>query len=48
MPGSFIGMLERILILLMLMINEYPSIGLIITVKSVVRYKKISEYPVFS
>lgn len=46
--GAFIGMLERILILLMLTINEYSSIGLVITAKSVVRYKKISEDPVFS
>lgn len=46
--GAFIGMLERILILLMLTINEYSSIGLVITAKSVVRYKKISEDPIFS
>ena len=41
-------MLERIFILLMLTINEYSSIGLVITAKSVVRYKKISEDPIFS
>ncbi len=46
--GAFIGMLERIFILLMLTINEYSSIGLVITAKSVVRYKKISEDPIFS
>ena len=46
--GAFIGILERILILLMLSIKEYSSIGLVITAKSVVRYKKISEDPVFS
>ena len=46
--GAFIGMLERILILLMLTINEYSSIGLVITAKSVVRYKKISEDSIFS
>ena len=46
--GAFIGILERILILLMLSIKEYSSIGLVITAKSVVRYKKISEDPEFS
>ena len=46
--GAFIGILERILIILMLSIKEYSSIGLGITAKSVVRYKKISEDPVFS
>ena len=45
---TFIGILKRLLILRILTINEYASIGLVITAKSVVRYKKISEDPVFS
>lgn len=46
--GSIIGVLERILILLILTMNAYSSIGLVITAKSVARYKKISEDPYFS
>lgn len=46
--GSFIGILERIIIVLLLFLKEYSSIGLVLTAKSIVRYKKIEEDPKFS
>lgn len=41
--GSFIGILERITILLFLSINQYSAIGLVLTAKSIARYNRISE-----
>lgn len=41
--GAFIGTLERIIILLLLSVNQYSAIGLVLTAKSVARYNKISE-----
>jgi hypothetical protein len=41
--GSIIGFLERIIILLLLNVNQYSSIGLILTAKSIARYDMISK-----
>ena len=46
--GSFIGLLERIAILLFLSINQYSAIGLVLTAKSIARYNKISESKEFA
>lgn len=41
--GAFIGTLERIIIALLLSVNQYAAIGLVLTAKSVARYDKISK-----
>lgn len=41
--GAFIGFLERMIILLLLSVGQYAAIGLVLTAKSVARYKRISE-----
>jgi len=41
--GAFIGLLERIIILIFLSIGQYSAIGLVLTAKSVARYDKISK-----
>lgn len=41
--GSFIGLLERLLILILLSINQFSAIGLVLTAKSIARYDKISK-----
>lgn len=41
--GAFIGILERLIILVLLSIQQYAAIGLVLTAKSVARYNKISE-----
>lgn len=46
--GSFIGMLERSIILMMLFAGEYGAIGFVLTAKSIARYKKLSEDIQFS
>lgn len=46
--GSFIGKMECLFILLMLSLHQYAVLGLILTAKSITRYKKISEDPQFS
>lgn len=46
--GAFIGTLERIIIVLLLSVNQYAAIGLVLTAKSVARYDKISKDPPFA
>lgn len=41
--GRFIGTLERIIILILISIQEYSAIGLVLTAKSIARYDKISK-----
>jgi len=41
--GAFIGILERIIILLLLSIKQYSAMGLVLTAKSVARYNRIAE-----
>jgi len=43
--GATIGSMERLLIVILLLLNEYTAIGLVLTGKSVARYNKLSaEY----
>jgi hypothetical protein len=46
--GAFIGFLERLIILILLSINQYSAIGLVLTAKSVARYNKISDNQEFA
>jgi hypothetical protein len=46
--GALIGTLERIVIALLLSVNQYASIGLVLTAKSIARYDKISKDPAFA
>ena len=46
--GGFIGFLERLIILLLLSINQYSAIGLVLTAKSIARYNKITENKEFA
>jgi len=48
MAGAFIGILERLLILIFLSINQYSAIGLVLTAKSIARYKRITDDPDFA
>jgi len=41
--GSFIGTIERIIILIFLSIQQYSAIGLVLTAKSIARYDRISK-----
>ena len=41
--GGFIGLLERLIILILLSINQYSAIGLVLTAKSIARYNRIAE-----
>ncbi|HBL83653.1 MAG: hypothetical protein A2Y17_09065 [Clostridiales bacterium GWF2_38_85] len=46
--GSFIGILERLVIAIFLAINQYSAIGLVLTAKSIARYNKISNEKEFA
>lgn len=46
--GRIIGTLERIIILFFISINQYSSIGLVLTAKSIARYDKISKNQSFA
>jgi hypothetical protein len=46
--GGFIGLLERLVILLLLSINQYSAIGLVLTAKSIARYDQISKDQLFA
>lgn len=46
--GALIGSLERILIALLLLVGQYTAIGLVITGKSIARYKKIQDEQAFA
>ena len=46
--GSFIGLLERLILLIFLSINQYSAIGLVLTAKSIARYEKISSEKEFA
>lgn len=41
--GKLIGNLERLLVCVLLYLNQYTAIGLVFTAKSITRYNKISE-----
>ncbi|NLC40913.1 MAG: DUF3307 domain-containing protein [Clostridiaceae bacterium] len=46
--GAFIGILERFIIILLLSVKQYAAIGFVLTAKSIARYNKIIEDPIFS
>lgn len=46
--GAFIGTLERIIIALLLIANQYSAIGLVLAAKSIARYEKITKEKDFS
>lgn len=46
--GANIGGLERILIIVLLYLNQFAAIGLVLTAKSIARYNKIAEDPKFA
>lgn len=46
--GAFIGLLERLIILIFISISQYSAIGLVLTAKSIARYNKITENKEFA
>lgn len=46
--GRIIGTIERIIMLFFLSIQQYSSVGLVLTAKSIARYNKISENQEFA
>ncbi|HHW70209.1 MAG TPA: hypothetical protein GX392_02550 [Clostridiales bacterium] len=46
--GAVIGILERLLLSILLYYNQFGSIGLVFTAKSVARFEKISKEPTFA
>lgn len=46
--GALIGVLERAIVLLLLAVGQFGAIGLVLTAKSIARYKSISECINFS
>jgi hypothetical protein len=46
--GGFIGFLERLILLILLSINQYSAMGLVLTAKSIARYNKIIENKEFA
>lgn len=46
--GAIIGNMERLLITLLMLLGQYTAIGLVITGKSIARYKKISDEKSFA
>lgn len=46
--GRAIGTMERIIMLFFVLIQQYASIGLVLTAKSIARYNKISEDQAFA
>ena len=43
--GEYIGILERILVLLFVIFQQYPAIGFLITAKSILRFSSNNEEP---
>lgn len=46
--GGIIGLLERLVILILLSINQFSAIGLVLTAKSIARYDEISKKKAFA
>lgn len=46
--GRMIGTLERLIILILIALEQYAAIGLVLTAKSIARYDKITKEPAFS
>ena len=41
--GSMIGQLERILIVILLLQNQYEAIGFVLVAKSIARFKQLDD-----
>lgn len=41
--GALIGFLERALVLTFVLLNQYTAIGLVLTAKSIARYKELED-----
>lgn len=46
--GRFIGTLERIMMTILISIDQYSAVGLVLTAKSIARYDKISKDQIFA
>lgn len=46
--GKLIGILERILVVILVMLNQYAAVGIIFAAKSLTRYDKIIKDPSFA
>ena len=46
--GATIGTLERIVMMVMLCLEQYAAVGLVLTAKSIARYDRISKEPRFA
>lgn len=46
--GAIIGILERIIICIFLIMKQYSAIGLVLTAKSIARYKQLTEEKLFA
>lgn len=46
--GHLIGFIERVIVVIMIVLKQYSSLGLIFTAKSITRYDKISKEPAFA
>lgn len=46
--GKLIGILERILVVILVMLNQYAAVGIIFAAKSLTRYDKIVKDPSFA
>lgn len=46
--GRLIGTLERIIMVILISINQYSAVGLVLTAKSIARYDKISKEQEFA
>lgn len=46
--GRLIGTLERTVIIILISLEQYSTIGLVLAAKSIARYDKIAKEPAFS
>ena len=46
--GRYIGTVERLVMVLLLSVQQYAAIGLVLTAKSIARYDKISKEKEFA
>lgn len=46
--GAYIGMIERFLFIIFLLMHEFTGIAVVLSIKSFARYKKVAEEPAFA
>lgn len=46
--GRYIGTLERLIMVLLISLEQYSAVGLVLTAKSIARYDKISKEQTFA